>query len=74
MQPGGALKCARSLVGKHGGKRQLHRPRFRWKDNKFCVTETDCECIGLQSIGSEECGPTAGCCRRGDERSAKRKG
>jgi len=40
------LNLHRILVGKHGGKIHLHRPTFRWKNNKFCVKETDCEYIG----------------------------
>ena len=63
------LNAYRILVGKYGGKRQLHRRRFRWKD-MFCVKETDCECIGVHSVGSEGYGPTMGCCRHGDELSA----
>ena len=63
------LNAHKILVGKRGAKRQLHRPRFRWK-NTFCVKERDCECIGLHSVGSEGYGPTAGCCRHGDERLA----
>jgi hypothetical protein len=55
------LNVDRILVGKPGGKSQLHRPKFRWKGNKFCVKETDCECTVLHSVGSEGYGPTAGC-------------
>jgi len=35
----------RVLVGKHGGKRPLDRPRFRWQDNIM---------MDLQAVGCED--------------------
>ena len=41
---GGTTDVYRVLVGKLEGKKQLGRPRRRWKDNiKMCLREVGCE-------------------------------
>ena len=43
----------RVLVGKHGRKRPLGRPRRRWEDNiKMDLQEVGCGGYGLERVGS----------------------